>query len=218
MKFRYGLRMLVPIFVLFSIVPWIASQLIERHRATSAISVWRSSAVRLNSNLSIAGVGTPAENDDGFIILKNSGKFGLEALKSLLKDVDPIMKRNGVIALGALKDRAGPATIDLLALLSDDELRCEVIYSLGEIGPSAKDAIPRLAQISCWDEAVASNMQTRIEGTGAPLKTYSTAYVKMISWRAKEALYKIQGLAGEIGQPNAGAEDCPFIEKPQSVE
>jgi HEAT repeat protein len=77
-------------------------------------------------------------------VLKNIGPDALPALEPLRKvlhDPDPTLRRNAVIALGGLKDKAEPAYNDILALVTDAKedaaVRSQAAVTLSQIGKVA---------------------------------------------------------------------------------
>jgi HEAT repeat protein len=86
--------------------------------------------------------------------LGSEAKFAIPPLRQRLRDADPQVRRQAVMALGEIGPEAVEELIEALTL-SDVDVRREAVWALGKIGPRAgQAAVPLARTLSDHDSAV----------------------------------------------------------------
>lgn len=76
--------------------------------------------------------------------VKRTSAVALPRLRALLHSTDPMVRRDAVRAIGLMESAGAEAVPDLIALLSDREVRRVVPDALAAMGPAAGEAVTHL--------------------------------------------------------------------------
>jgi len=133
----------------------------------------------------------------------------LPILEKMLKDADATTAQYALDALATIGPKAVPRLVELL---KDKEIRVQVVYVLGQIGPGAAPAVDALAKlIDDPDENLSTEAVLAIGKIGPDAKSAVPALVKSLQQENCPNAHAIVYSLGRIG-PNAAAAE-PMVVK-----
>jgi HEAT repeat protein len=145
-----------------------------------------------------------------------------KALLTALQDADADVRSAGVEAIGA-GSMAAELVPSLVAQVQSDKFREAAIATLGQIGPSAKDAVPALvAVLRSADVPARKASAAALVRIGEPASTALVALLRdpdaSIRRVAAESLDRILIIGGRIPGPAAQSAIAPLVAALQSAD
>jgi HEAT repeat protein len=153
------------------------------------------------------------------IVLRDMGpvaKAAAPALAEKLKDPRPAIRREAVLALGAIGEAAMPAVPQIVALLKDENAQGAATFVLGEIGKIPADAEPQIRANAKSDDKSLSTVSlwalARVHPEDKELRRQATERIAD-NLKDKDPMVRVVAARALAALPPAPEITIPILEK-----